>query len=296
MRTRRCRHARFQYLLAVLLLMGIVSGADGSAADLSGRETGAISSADPAATGRIRIEGVRVRPGHWVSIGETGFHPDQTLVPGNPPAKSKPVAPEAEPHRKAEPSPGIQTPPPPETSLNRIDYPVRLSEAGMLGGFGFGKIPEGHYEPILMAAHFGLDINRFLRIPGTHRGRFTVFAEPRFAPVHEPAGDYELGLGIGIQYVYPLLRNLFFYAAVSSGPHFISVRTEQQARGFVMDSEAGGGFYIPFGRNSALNIGYRIRHLSNGGIRTPNTGINNHFLVIGYTVFLGAPEEKEREE
>ena len=296
MRTRRCRHARFQYLLAILLLMGIVSGADGASADPSGRKTGGISSSVPAATGRIRIEGVRVRPGQWVSVGETGFHPDQTLVPGSPPAKSKPAAPETEPQRNAEPSSGMITPPLPETSLNRIDYPVRLSEAGMLGGFGFGKIPEGSYEPILMAAHFGLDINRFLGIPGTHRGRFTVFAEPRFTPVHEPAGDYELGLGIGIQYVYPLLRNLFFYAAVSSGPHFISVRTEQQARGFVMDSEAGGGFYVPFSRNSALNIGYRIRHLSNGGTRTPNTGINNHFLVIGYTVFLGAPEEKERNE
>jgi hypothetical protein len=33
----------------------------------------------------------------------------------------------------------------------------------------------------------------------------------------------------------------------------------------VMDSEAGGGFYIPFGRIRRLNIGYRIRHLSNGG-------------------------------
>jgi|GEM_PF-670253 len=296
MRMRRCRLVRFQCLLAVLLLMGFVPGADGATAVRSDRETSGISPPDPAVGGRIRIEAVRVRPGQWVSVGETGFHPDQTLVPGSSPAKSKPASPETEPHRNAEPSPGTQTPPPPESSLNRIDYPVRLSEAGMLGGFGFGKIPEGRYEPILMAAHFGLDINRFLGIPGTHRGRFTIFAEPRFTPVHEPTGDYELGLGIGIQYVYPLLRNLFFYAAVSSGPHFISVHTEQQAKGFVMDSEAGGGFYIPFSKNSALNIGYRIRHLSNGGTRTPNTGINNHFLVIGYTVFLGAPEEKERNE
>ncbi len=292
----RCRPVRFQYLLTVLLLMAIVTGADGASADRSGRGAGGITSPDPAAGGRIRIGGVGIRPGQWVSVGETGFHPDQTLVPGSPPAKTKPAAPKTDPPRETEPSPGMGRTRLPEASLNRIDYPVRLSEAGMLGGFGFGKIPEGHYEPILMAAHFGLDINRFLRIPGTHRGRFTVFAEPRFTTVHEPAGDYELGLGIGIQYVYPLLRNLFFYAAISSGPHFISVRTEQQARGFVMDSEAGGGFYIPFGRNSALNIGYRIRHLSNGGTRTPNTGINNHFLVIGYTVFLGAPEEKERDE
>jgi hypothetical protein len=242
------------------------------------------------------MAGVRIRSSQWISAGETGFHPDQTLVPGGPSRGKAPASSPREQHRENESSPGIKTPSVPETSLNRIEFPFRLSEAGIVGGFGFGKVSEGHYEPILMAAHFGLDINRFLRIPETHRGQLTFFVEPRFTPVHEPAGDYELGLGLGIQYVYPVFRNLFFYAAVSSGPHFISVHTEQQARGFVIDSEAGSGFYIPLGRGSALNIGYRIRHLSNGGIRTPNTGINNHFLVVGYSMFLDVPEEKEREE
>ncbi len=116
----------------------------------------------------------------------------------------------------------------------------------MLGGFGFGRFRRVTTNRSLWrptsARH-----NRFLGIPehtggGSRFRRTTLYTGPR------ARRDYELGLGIGIQYFYPLLRNLFFYAAVSSGPHFISVHTEQQAKGFVMDSEAGGGFYIPSAR------------------------------------------------
>jgi len=281
MTERRGLHARLFILLAVLALSW-GKAEPGSAA----------ASAD---TGRIRMGGVQIRSSQWISVGETGFHPDQTLLPGKS-GRTEPPIPQTVPAPEPEPPRGGKAPPLPESRMNHTDFPFQLSEAGMVGGFGFGRIPEGHYEPILMAAHFGLDIGRYFHIPETHRGRLTFFMEPRFNPVHEPHGDCELGIGIGLQYVYPIFRNLFFYAAVSSGPHFISVRTEQEARGFLVDSEAGGGFYIAVGKGSALNIGYRIRHLSNGGVRTPNTGIDNHFLVVGYSMFLDVPEKKEREE
>ncbi|NPU85483.1 MAG: hypothetical protein HPY65_13485 [Syntrophaceae bacterium] len=296
MRMRTRGRTRFLFLLSALVLVWSGGGAGDVYADDSHRQPDGIASVAPAAKGRIRMGGVCIRSSQWISVGETGFRPDQTLVPGSPAREKPPASPPKDEYREPASSPGTGTPSFSETNLNRIEFPVRLSEAGMLGGFGVGRIPEGRYEPILMAAHFGLDANRFLNLPEMHRGRFTLFVEPRFTPLHEPSGDYELGIGLGIQYVYPVFRNLFFYTAVSCGPHFISVHTEQQARGFVIDSEAGGGFYLSLGSGSALNIGYRIRHLSNGGIRTPNTGINNHFLVVGYSMFLDVPEEKERNE
>lgn len=39
---------------------------------------------------------------------------------------------------------------------------------------------------------------------------------------------------------------------------------------------------IGFRLKPSLDIGYRFRHLSNGGIRQPNGGINAHFLRIGW--------------
>jgi hypothetical protein len=290
MTKRRGLHTRLSVLLAVLALLW------GTAAAAAPGESGdRLPAAASAGTGRIRMAGVQIRSSQWISIGETGFHPDRTVLPGNS-GRTEPPLRQATPAREPGTSAGGKSPPLPEPRMNRTEFPFRLSEAGIVGGFGFGRIPEGHYEPILMAAHFGLDVGRYFHLPGTHRGRLTFFLEPRFNPVHEPAGDYELGIGIGLQYVYPIFRHLFFYAAVSTGPHFISVRTEREARGFLVDSEAGGGFYIALGKGSALNVGYRIRHLSNGGVRTPNAGIDNHLLVVGYSMFLDVPEEKEREE
>jgi len=167
--------------------------------------------------------------------------------------------------------------------------PAWLAEAGMLGGYGFGGLPEGRYRPLLLGAHFGTDLGGLVGIPAGHRGRLTFFVEPLFNPVHEPSGEYEFGIGAGLQYAYPVFRNVLAYAAVSCGPHFISVDTERQSDGFVFDSEFGGGLYVSLGKWSALNIGYRYRHLSNGGIAKPNTGINNHFVIIGYSLFHDLP-------
>lgn len=295
MKEPRFPSVRILLLMAVLALAGFAAGPAGAFAASAVETGGGVQAPAAADTGRIRMEGVLIRSSQWISVGETGFHPDQTLQPGGPVRKAPPPL-GPEPARESERPSGNSPPPVPETRLNRIDMPLRLSEAGMLGGIGFGRIPEGRYEPILVAAHFGLNLGPFLHIPETHPGRLTLFAEPRFSPVREPAGDYEAGIGIGLQYAYPIFRNLFFYATLSTGPHAISVRTEQQARGFVFDSEAGGGFYVHLGRGSALNIGYRVRHLSNGGARVPNTGINNHLLVVGYSMFLDAPAEKERME
>lgn len=206
MKEPRFPSVRILLLMAVLALAGFAAGPAGAFA------------APAVETGRIRMEGVHIRTNQWISVGETDFHPDQTLQPGGPVRKAPPPR-GPEPARESERPSGSSPPPVPETRLNRIEMPLRLSEAGMLGGIGFGRLPEGHYEPILVAAHFGLNLGPFLHIPETHMGQ-----------------------------------------------------------------------------GSALNIGYRVRHLSNGGARVPNTGINNHLLVVGYSMFLDAPAEKERME
>jgi hypothetical protein len=36
----------------------------------------------------------------------------------------------------------------------------------------------------------------------------------------------------------------------------------------------------------ALNLGYRIRHMSNAGTRQPNIGINDHFAMAGISLFF----------
>jgi len=161
-----------------------------------------------------------------------------------------------------------------------------FTEMGFITGFGSAKIPEGTYQPILLIGHFGVDMKRYFRELKNHRGTLSVFLEPQFNPVFSPQTDFECGIGVGIQYMYPLADKLSIYILGSVGPHYISVVTSQQASGFLFSNVIGGGLYYYLTKKSAINAGYRLRHLSNANLAEPNLGINTSFGVIGYSVFF----------
>ena len=101
-----------------------------------------------------------------------------------------------------------------------------------------------------------------------------------------PQTDIEFGIGIGLQYLHPIVGNLSVYALGSVGPHYISVVTTKQANGFIFADTIGAGFYYYLTKDSAINIGYRFRHMSNASLAEPNGGIDTNSGVIGYSVFF----------
>lgn len=161
-----------------------------------------------------------------------------------------------------------------------------FTEMGFITGFGSGNIPEGTYQPILLIGHFGVDLKRYFSGLKNHSGTLSFFLEPQFNPVFSPQTDFELGVGVGIQYMYPVLDELSIYVLGSVGPHYISVVTIQQASGFIFSDVLGTGLYYYLTKKSAINAGYRLRHISNLNYATPNLGINTNFGVIGYSVFF----------
>jgi hypothetical protein len=86
--------------------------------------------------------------------------------------------------------------------------------------------------------------------------------------------------------MYPFTDRLSIYIMGSVGPHYISIVTKDQANGFIFSDVIGTGLYYYLSKDSAINVGYRVRHLSNAGLAEPNGGIDTHFGVIGYSVFF----------
>ncbi len=160
-----------------------------------------------------------------------------------------------------------------------------ISEAGFIAGYGRASIDEGSYKMLLLIAHFGTDINRFIPALRHHRGVLSFFLEPQFNPVLTPS-ESEVGLGIGLQYTYPLTELMAPYFLLVTGPHYISVDTTTQAEGYNFASAAGVGLYISLAKNIALNCGYRYRHVSNAELRQPNGGINSHIGLLGLSFFF----------
>jgi hypothetical protein len=161
-----------------------------------------------------------------------------------------------------------------------------FTEMGFIAGFGNGSIPEGSYQPIFLIGHFGVDLKRYFSGLKNHSGTLSVFVEPQINPVVNPRTDIELGIGIGLQYMHPLVGNLSVYALGSVGPHYISAVTTKQASGFIFADTIGAGFYYYLTKDSAINVGYRFRHMSNANLADPNGGIDTSSGVIGYSVFF----------
>jgi hypothetical protein len=161
-----------------------------------------------------------------------------------------------------------------------------FSESAFITGFGTGSIHEGNYQTALLIWHLGVNLDRVFPSLKSHRGKLTFFIEPQFNPVINPNADFEFGLGLGFQYQYPILDKLSAYVLAGVGPHYISVVTDDQANGFIFSDTVGAGIYYHLTDRSAINVGYRFRHLSNASIGKPNGGIDSHFGVIGYSVFF----------
>ncbi len=161
-----------------------------------------------------------------------------------------------------------------------------LKEVGAVVGYGTGSIQEGNYEPILLSVHLAYDLKGYFPSLGNHPGILAAVCEPQINPVFQPKSDIEFGVGLGLKYMYPLTDNLYPYIQGTVGPHYVSVQTEDQASGFLFADTIGGGLYYFLNKTSAVNVGYRFRHMSNAGLKSPNGGINTHFGTIGYSVFF----------
>lgn len=159
-------------------------------------------------------------------------------------------------------------------------------ESGIITGFGTSDIADGDYQPILLIWHLGIDMKRFSPGLENHRGTLSFYLEPQINPVVNHGTDIECGVGLGFKYMYPITDNIFTYIIGGIGPHYVSVVTKDQANGFIFSDTIGAGFYYFLPGNTAINIGYRFRHMSNAGLAHPNYGVETHFGTIGYSIFF----------
>ncbi len=152
----------------------------------------------------------------------------------------------------------------------------RLASAG----FGYSiiqeQLPEGYaYRPLTILPSATV---------WSHK-KFSVYAEGQFTQAIIPtnfSAEYEFGANLGIRYRTFLRPGLHLSASLGSGPHFITVDTRRQANGFIFSDnlEVGLSQFLR-SMGTILQIKGRFRHISNAGLKSPNGGIDNLFLVVG---------------
>jgi len=154
--------------------------------------------------------------------------------------------------------------------------------------FIYEKMPEGFYQPWLLKGQFGWFLGRTENI-ANKTGHLIGYLEPQFNPVFISGkfSDIEFGCNFGFRYEKELGDFNRLYWAIGTGPHYITVHTDMQARGYIFSDNFIMGWYHQLGDGPyQTNIQYRFRHISNAGLMRPNKGIDNHFLVLGLSRFL----------
>lgn len=159
-----------------------------------------------------------------------------------------------------------------------------FTEVGLVTGFGYSTVSEGDYLPVPIIVHLGADLRRWFPSPANTRGVLTAFLEPQVNPVFGYDASFEAGASIGLKYRYPVTDTLSVYGLLSTGFLFITGDTVDQADGFNFSHAAGVGVNIHLMPGAALDLGFRVRHVSNADIRDPNCGIDTYFGTVGFMI------------
>jgi lipid A 3-O-deacylase len=121
------------------------------------------------------------------------------------------------------------------------------------------------------------------------QGQVSFGAELLTFGTSEPVTGYGVGITPKLQYTFVGLPRLQPYIEGGGGPLWTDLGgqvPEQPGEfNFVVWGGAGGMWLLT--PQWALNIGYRFVHISNGGTRTPNSGLNFGlpFVGISYSIF-----------
>lgn len=137
-------------------------------------------------------------------------------------------------------------------------------------------LPEGNtYKPVTLLSN----------IPVWTLKRLTIYAESQFTQAYSVVNlrtDFEFGINMGLSFDLLRSEKLRLNAAVGSGPHFITVETNRQSKGFIFsDNFELGASYNLKGISTAVLFKLRYRHISNAGLKEPNGGIDNFFVIAG---------------
>ncbi len=142
-------------------------------------------------------------------------------------------------------------------------------------------LPEGiNYKPVTFLSNHSL----------WQIKRLTIYAESQFTQAYSPINtrtDFEFGLNMGLSFLFLQTDRLSLNAAIGSGPHYITVETGRQAQGFIFSDnlELGAAYDMKSVQTSFL-LKFRYRHISNAGLKEPNGGIDNFFVMAGLSTFL----------
>lgn len=99
--------------------------------------------------------------------------------------------------------------------------------------------------------------------------------------------DFDAAANLALELLWQFHRAVGLRFAIGSGPGYQSSVSTVQARGFIFSNNCTLGFRLAFANDSIIvSPQVRFRHMSNAGLKSPNSGIDNFLFLIGVAVPL----------
>jgi len=159
------------------------------------------------------------------------------------------------------------------------DSAQRFKSAGAITGYGHQINIETRYNPIFFAGDFSWQFGKQRK-----KNFLALYFEPQFNLVATVRPlDIEFGSNIGLRYYEHISPGFLLYQMLGSGPHYITADLPRQARGFIFSDNLAIGFFkqLKKERPLFLNFQFRVRHISNAGLKLPNSGVNTLNVLVG---------------
>jgi opacity protein-like surface antigen len=160
-----------------------------------------------------------------------------------------------------------------------------LQEMGVMSGYGWSDRDNVQFAPLFV--HFGWYLPDVIDEPlSRYHLNLKWVVEPWVAGITNHQNAIELG-------VSPLLFKLDYDAGQTVVPFFFGgegvlytgLQGVNISGPFEFSSFAGAGVHFFLTDQIALSLSYRLRHISNAGIKHPNHGLNTQFVLIGLEKF-----------
>jgi len=142
---------------------------------------------------------------------------------------------------------------------------------------------QGNYDQIPLILDIDFDLKPLVEKINLHLPMLLQCQlEPFISTVYKPDPNVEVGNAFALKIgLAPDTWAFQPYVKAAMGMVYMTQHTIEQSTQFNFIEYGGIGLHYFFTKNWALSAEGRYRHLSNGGIDHPNTGINSYFALAG---------------
>jgi hypothetical protein len=119
-----------------------------------------------------------------------------------------------------------------------------------------------------------------------YRGNWELLAQLFGGQQFYPDTDYVIGGGPLFRYNFATGHRWTPFIDLGGGVAATSIRDEDLSTTFEFNLQGGAGSHFFIRDNLAFTLQYRFIHLSNAGIKFPNTGLNTSTFLAGITWFF----------